>query len=89
MSENKCQFHEGDMVMLLPFDDLSSSPFFVNGRICGIDREYWENTRKRNPYKIAVVHAGGEAVQLKGASYWWPFCALKLEPAGPTVEDLL
>lgn len=91
MSENKCQFYIGDVVRIMPFEDLSDEYIDADRTLYGIDEDLWEDARRLGAYEVSQLHEGGEAVRLKSAMFWWPVWGLKLDrqAAIPVVEDLL
>lgn len=74
-------FREGDVVELLPYDDV--------GDHCGIRRYSWEAVRDQNPFVIAS--ASGRVVYLKDIAYFFrPSAFVRYyEPILAPVEDLL
>ena len=95
MSENKCQFHVGEEVWILPFDDAQK---YIRGSgevMFGIDKQRWNHMSSRSPFTITEVHSYGasEWVTLRGDcyDYGWPWWALSYDQytATPVVEDLL
>lgn len=74
-------FREGDVVELLPYDDVKDH--------CGIRRHSWEAVRDQNP--LVIASASGRAVYLKGIGYFFKPSAFAryYEPILAPVEDLL
>ena len=90
MSENKCQFHVGDMVSILPFDSLLETHRDVHttDAIYGIRKDRWEEIRAKCPLEIEGIFI---SARLKGGEFNWPLWALVHDQqiTSPVIEDLL
>ena len=77
----KDTFHVGDVVELLPYDDVENR--------YGIMRHNWEDVRAQNPLTIRTITRG--KIFVDGSFYWFRKDAFVryYEPIFAPVEDLL